>query len=166
MSRNHSPTSDLSENLEALVLTCERQDQSNISDRSLTNDCNDGIWRENSIRLNQEDNGQDQQHCEETLKDNKWTNNHLTNIIDSQLHTGPAVTCNCMCHYQQTHKGTCESCDCHMTCSNTPPTVTQRLSCRQEALYNDITVEDLAGYLDELLYLPKPMSDMAELMYT
>lgn len=41
-------------------------------------------------------------------------------------------------------------------------------TCRQEACYypNDITVDELAGYLDELLYLPQPMSDMAELMYT
>ena len=41
-------------------------------------------------------------------------------------------------------------------------------SCRQEACYypSDITVDELAGYLDELLYIPKPMSDMAELMYT
>ncbi len=41
-------------------------------------------------------------------------------------------------------------------------------SCRQEACYypSDITVDELAGYLDELLYIPRPMSDMAELMYT
>ena len=47
--------------------------------------------------------------------------------------------------------------------ASAPPVL---LSCRQQALYNDVTVEELAGYLDELLYLPKPMSDMAELMYT
>lgn len=41
------------------------------------------------------------------------------------------------------------------------------LSCRQEALYyNDVSVEELAGYFDELLHIPKPMSVMAELMYT
>ena len=39
-------------------------------------------------------------------------------------------------------------------------------SCRQAALWeDDITVDDLAGYMDQLLHLPKPMSDMAELMY-
>ena len=38
-------------------------------------------------------------------------------------------------------------------------------TCRQEALWEDITVDDLAGYMDQLLYLPRPMSDMAELMY-
>ena len=43
-------------------------------------------------------------------------------------------------------------------------------SCRDEALgvgyVDDITVEDLAGYFDQMLHLPKPMSDMAQLMYT
>ena len=38
-------------------------------------------------------------------------------------------------------------------------------TCRQEALWEDITVDDLAGYMDQLLYLPRPMSDSAELMY-
>lgn len=48
------------------------------------------------------------------------------------------------------------------------------LSCRQQAVtyggpvrhFDDTTVEDLAGYLDEIMFLPKPMSEMAELMYT
>ena len=48
------------------------------------------------------------------------------------------------------------------------------LSCRQQAhaasagggYLDDTTVDDLAGYFDQLLYLPRPMSDMAELMYT
>ena len=43
-------------------------------------------------------------------------------------------------------------------------------SCRDEALgvgyMDDVTVDDLAGYFDQMLYLPKPMSDMAQLMYT
>lgn len=48
------------------------------------------------------------------------------------------------------------------------------LSCRQQAAtygrpgryFDDTTVDDLAGYLDEIMFLPKPMSEMAELMYT
>ena len=50
------------------------------------------------------------------------------------------------------------------------------ISCRQqEAVYSnysgrynldDTTVDELAGYFDEMMYLPKPMSEMAELMYT
>ena len=48
------------------------------------------------------------------------------------------------------------------------------MSCRQQAVtygaggrcYDDTTVDDLAGYLDEIMFLPKPMSEMAELMYT
>ena len=31
---------------------------------------------------------------------------------------------------------------------------------------DDVTVEDLAGYFDQMLHLPRPMSDMAQLMYT
>ena len=45
------------------------------------------------------------------------------------------------------------------------------LSCRQQAAtygryFDDTTVDDLAGYFDEIMFLPKPMSEMAELMYT
>lgn len=46
------------------------------------------------------------------------------------------------------------------------------MSCRQQAVtcrpsyLDDTTVDDLAGYLDEIMFLPKPMSEMAELMYT
>lgn len=43
-------------------------------------------------------------------------------------------------------------------------------TCRQQAAVpvftDDTTVDDLAGYFDQMLYIPKPMSDMAELMYT
>ena len=43
-------------------------------------------------------------------------------------------------------------------------------NCRDEALgvgyVDDVTVEDLAGYFDQMLHLPRPMSDMAQLMYT
>lgn len=59
----------------------------------------------------------------------------------------------------------------------TTDTVPHRtISCRQqEAAYNnysaqytldDTTVDELAGYLENMMYLPKPMSEMAELMYT
>ena len=54
--------------------------------------------------------------------------------------------------------------------SSTPPSLPSYSvycprTCRQEALWEDITVDDLAGYMDQLLYLPRPMSDSAELMY-
>ena len=43
-------------------------------------------------------------------------------------------------------------------------------SCGGEALgvgyMEDVTVEDLAGYFDQMLHLPRPMSEMAQLMYT
>lgn len=49
--------------------------------------------------------------------------------------------------------------------------VSMPTSCRAEArnsamCLDDTTVDDLAGYLDEIMFLPKPMSEMAELMYT
>ena len=46
------------------------------------------------------------------------------------------------------------------------------MSCRQQAAaydsryFDDTTVDELAGYFDEIMYLPRPMSEMAELMYT
>lgn len=43
-------------------------------------------------------------------------------------------------------------------------------TCRQEVCapccFDDTTVDDLAGYFDQIMFLPKPMSEMAELMYT
>ena len=65
------------------------------------------------------------------------------------------------------------------SCSNSPrvlpaTSAISHLSCRQQAAsygggarcLDDTTVDDLAGYLDEIMFLPKPMSEMAELMYT
>lgn len=52
----------------------------------------------------------------------------------------------------------------------------QPISCRQQEAVisnytsrcslDDTTVDELAAYLEEMMYLPKPMSEMAELMYT
>ena len=43
-------------------------------------------------------------------------------------------------------------------------------TCRQEvyapSCLDDTTVDDLVGYFDQIMYIPKPMSEMAELMYT
>ena len=53
------------------------------------------------------------------------------------------------------------------TCALSVPSYS---TCRQQAAVpvftDDTTVDDLAGYFDQMLYIPKPMSDMAELMYT
>ena len=56
-------------------------------------------------------------------------------------------------------------------CSSVPSLVAMPRSCRAEATssamcLDDTTVDDLAGYLDQIMFLPKPMSEMAELMYT
>ena len=56
--------------------------------------------------------------------------------------------------------------------SSAPRAACSHMSCRQQAVtyapsyFDDTTVDDLAGYLDEIMFLPKPMSEMAELMYT
>ncbi len=60
----------------------------------------------------------------------------------------------------------------HMV-STVPQSMALLRSCREEAAavanrnyLDDTTVDDLAGYLDEIMFIPKPMSAMAELMYT
>ena len=44
----------------------------------------------------------------------------------------------------------------------------RRLQCSsvQRKNFDDTTPEELASYFDQLLYFPKPMSAMAEMMYT
>ncbi|XP_060081130.1 uncharacterized protein LOC132560483 [Ylistrum balloti] len=39
-------------------------------------------------------------------------------------------------------------------------------SCSQEARLDDMTVNELAGYFEDFVYIPKKMSSMAEMMYT
>lgn len=39
-------------------------------------------------------------------------------------------------------------------------------SCSQEARLDDLTVNELAGYFEDFVYIPKKMSSMAEMMYT
>lgn len=40
------------------------------------------------------------------------------------------------------------------------------MSCSQEARLDDTSVDDLAGYFDDFVHIPKKMSSMAEMMYT
>eukprot|EP00116_Pleurobrachia_bachei_P017194 sb/3477456/ len=42
-----------------------------------------------------------------------------------------------------------------------PPPPTK--GCRSQA--NDVTVDELAGYMENALFIPRPMSTMAEMMY-
>ena len=39
-------------------------------------------------------------------------------------------------------------------------------TCSQQALMDDMTVDELAGYLEDFVHIPKKMSSMAEMMYT
>ena len=46
------------------------------------------------------------------------------------------------------------------------PEYCTELSCSQEARLDDLSVDELAGYFDDFVYIPKKMSVMAEMMYT
>ena len=39
-------------------------------------------------------------------------------------------------------------------------------SCSQQARMDDLSVDELAGYFEDFVYIPKKMSTMAEMMYT
>lgn len=39
-------------------------------------------------------------------------------------------------------------------------------SCSQEARLDDVSVDELSGYFEDFVYIPKKMSSMAEMMYT
>lgn len=45
-----------------------------------------------------------------------------------------------------------------------PETQPHARGCRIQA--NDVTVDELAGYMENALFIPRPMSSMAEMMYT
>ncbi|OWF43446.1 oxidative stress-responsive serine-rich protein 1-like [Mizuhopecten yessoensis] len=51
------------------------------------------------------------------------------------------------------------------SCKTSQDQVFER-SCSQEARLDDMTVNELAGYFEDFVYIPKKMSSMAEMMYT
>jgi len=53
------------------------------------------------------------------------------------------------------------------SCICPPCRLSNPQSCREQAQVDcDVTVDDLAGYMETVLFIPKPMSSMAEMMYT
>lgn len=126
-----------------------------ISGTDQSNECNDGLITNN--------NGYHPSLNDNQLIPSLQEHHHLINCMDNNNSQQLASQYTCTCHTIP--------CECHVTPGShdltTPTTQQPLLTCRQEAMYNnDITVEELAGYFDELLHLPKPMSVMAELMYT
>lgn len=55
---------------------------------------------------------------------------------------------------------------CCKSSGSVPTYETDHVSCSQEARLDDLTVNELAGYFDDFVYIPKKMSSMAEMMYT
>merc|ERR1712062_638789 len=53
------------------------------------------------------------------------------------------------------------------SCDESSASGLSSVSCGQQArMFSDVTVEDLAGYLEDTTFFPKRMSYMAEMMYT
>lgn len=67
---------------------------------------------------------------------------------------------------QQARLKALPACPPNNVCSavKTPPG--SDLTCSQQARMDDTTVDELAGYFDNLVYIPRKMSLMAEMMYT
>uniref|UniRef100_A0A1E1XQ00 Oxidative stress-responsive serine-rich protein 1 n=1 Tax=Amblyomma sculptum TaxID=1581419 RepID=A0A1E1XQ00_AMBSC len=55
---------------------------------------------------------------------------------------------------------------CLTVSSTTKVQTTPDLTCSQQARMDDTTVDELASYLENLVYIPRKMSVMAEMMYT
>ena len=51
-------------------------------------------------------------------------------------------------------------------CPLHPGRCTRPCTCSQQARVDDLTVEELASYFEDFVYIPKKMSTMAEMMYT
>lgn len=52
------------------------------------------------------------------------------------------------------------------SCPLHPVRSTLPCSCSQQARMDDLSVDELAGYFEDFVYIPKKMSSMAEMMYT
>lgn len=63
-------------------------------------------------------------------------------------------------HRQHKHCGSKTSGAESYSCDSDP------VSCSQQARLDDMSVNELAGYFDDFVYIPKKMSTMAEMMYT
>ncbi|XP_003387872.1 PREDICTED: oxidative stress-responsive serine-rich protein 1-like [Amphimedon queenslandica] len=190
MARNTSPTTELSLSFEALRLNHEKkkedgeeEEEGSINPSQIINH-NGGLeWRENSSRVNQS-NYSYATTTEPVKQECIQKSNHLfkenhnqqdSDTLRRDCSSSEATPCVCSCHSQD-DRIACLLCDCHTVQSSLPDQHHQAVgvvgggavlsTCRQEAMYSDVSVEELAGYFDELLYLPRPMSVMAELMYT
>lgn len=67
---------------------------------------------------------------------------------------------------QQARIDSSPACPPNTVCSAVKAPPGSDLTCSQQARMDDTTVDELAGYFDNLVYIPRKMSVMAEMMYT
>ncbi|KAF6031388.1 hypothetical protein EB796_010303 [Bugula neritina] len=99
----------------------------------------------------------------DSLTNNDNSNLHVTSNPNSATRKTIQCSSNSVKYLRDNHSGASQT-----THPSTKSTTGLIRTCSQEAMLHesDFTVEELSYYFDELVHIPKQMSQMAEMMYT